>query len=404
MVHIDLIYILKSNSYMIKETKVTIPINIRNVSRYREIGYDFDFDPKVKTNLDVSINDISKNSKVKITSICDMCGSEGTISISKYWINWSRKGYNFYSCFNCKSNKRKMTSLDKWGVDSFSKTKEFKDKFKESSLLRYGVDNPNKDKSVRDKIKKTNLKKYGLVTPLLSDENKEKNRVWMSSDEFKLKSKKSIINKWGVDSFSKTDEFKCIISEKKDLIVDKIKKTFMSKYGTEYFSSTPQWLDMFRKTYDVRENLRKKTCINRYGVDNVSKLKDVQDKISKTKSDNGSIIHSDDLGHWDLYKRKVRKETNKNKKLLYEEWAGNDYYDNEFIKGYLSYNHTHRFYPTIDHKISVMYGFSNDIDPSEIGSMDNLCITKRYINSIKSSLTESDFKKFNPQMFAQNLS
>lgn len=388
---------------MIKETKVTIPINIRNVSRYKEMGYDFEFKIKEKTYLDVNINDVSKNSKVKITSICDVCGSEGTISISKYWTNWSRNGYNFYSCFKCKSNKKGMTSMDRWGVNSFSKTQEFKDKFKESSLIKYGVDNPNKDKRVRDKIKNTNLKKYGLVTPLLSNENIEKNRKWMSSDEFKLKSKKSIMDRWGVDSFSKTDRFKSIISEKKDLIVDKIKKTFLSKYGTEYFSRTPQWLDMFKKTYNVREDLRKKTCVDRYGVDNVSKLKEVQDKISKTKSENGTIIHSDDLGNWDLYKREVRRETNKNKKNLYEWWSGDDYYDNEFIKGYLSYTHTHRFYPTIDHKISVIYGFINGIDPSEIGSIDNLCITKRYINSIKRGLTESDFKKrINPQTSVQS--
>ena len=42
---------------------------------------------------------------------------------------------------------------------------------------------------------------------------REKNKKWMSSDEFKEKSKKSLIEKFGVDSYSKTIEFRKMISE-----------------------------------------------------------------------------------------------------------------------------------------------------------------------------------------------
>jgi hypothetical protein len=33
----------------------------------------------------------------------------------------------------------------------------------------------------------------------------------------------------------------------------------------------------------------------------------------------------------------------------------------------------------------------NDISPEEIGALDNLCITKRYINSMKGKLIENNF-------------
>jgi hypothetical protein len=33
----------------------------------------------------------------------------------------------------------------------------------------------------------------------------------------------------------------------------------------------------------------------------------------------------------------------------------------------------------------------NSIPPEEIGNINNLCITKRYINSMKNSLIEEDF-------------
>lgn len=48
-------------------------------------------------------------------------------------------------------------------------------------------------------------------------------------------------------------------------------------------------------------------------------------------------------------------------------------------------------YPTIDHKISVYYGFINNISPEEIGDISNLCITKRWINSTKRDSIESEF-------------
>ena len=48
------------------------------------------------------------------------------------------------------------------------------------------------------------------------------------------------------------------------------------------------------------------------------------------------------------------------------------FYDNELIIGYFSYTHTHRFYPTIDHKISTYYGFKNNISPLEIADIHNL--------------------------------
>jgi hypothetical protein len=139
------------------------------------------------------------------------------------------------------------------------------------------------------------------------------------------------------------------------------------------------------------DELRKETCLEKYGVDNVSKDKYIYEKVINTKELNGVIIPKELLSDWEIYKRKVRNITNSNKKYLYENWNGNDYYDNELIKGYLSHTSTHRFYPTIDHKISVYFGFMNDISPEEIGALDNLCITKRFINSMKGKLIENNF-------------
>jgi len=153
--------------------------------------------------------------------------------------------------------------------------------------------------------------------------------------------------------------------------VNKIKNTKLKKYGDEnYNNSYKMFLTKFEK-YGFYYNNTEKTY--------------------NTKLINGVIKSGDILKDWNLYKRDVKSITRKNKKSLYENWDGTDYYDGELIKGYLSNTHTHRFFPTIDHKISVYYGYINKIDPNIIGSIDNLCITKRFINSIKNSLIEEEF-------------
>ena len=72
--------------------------------------------------------------------------------------------------------------------------------------------------------------------------------------------------------------------------------------------------------------------------------------------------------------------------MLYKDWNGLDFYDNEIIKENKNIDSNDVSYPTIDHKISVKNGFDNNIEPIKIGELDNLCITKRCNNSSKGSL------------------
>jgi len=83
------------------------------------------------------------------------------------------------------------------------------------------------------------------------------------------------------------------------------------------------------------------------------------------------------------YRNEVKNLTKKAKKELLENWNGYDFYDNEYIKDNFNLDPTHKNYPTIDHKISVHYGFNNNIPSKEISKLDNLCFTKRTLNSIK---------------------
>jgi hypothetical protein len=363
---------------MIKEDKVLIPINLRNRSHYFKLGYNVNDD-----SILVSVSDLLKGSKVKITAICDICSSENKIQYNKYLVNFYRNDKFFYSCFSCKNIEREKTCYQKWGVSSYSKTEEFK----ESESIKWaGI------KKGSEKGKKTMIEKYGVDSYFKTDKMRDLNRKWMSSDEFKEKSKSKIREKWGVDSYSKTDEFKQSISSKKVETVEKIKSKFLEIYGFEYYSQTEEFkIKMSLKKEEIISKI-KKTCLERYGVDNVSKVENIKKSIISTKKEKGQIIPDCLVSEWCLYKKDVRRLTNKVKKELYENWNGYDYYDGEFIKGYFQHSHVHRFYPTIDHKLSTYYGFINGIDAKNISSLENLCITKRFINSEKNKKIESVFR------------
>lgn len=214
------------------------------------------------------------------------------------------------------------------------------------------IDNQNyyacSSKCSVEKYKKTNFDKYGVTHPLKSETVKEKY-------------KQTCNNKYGTDYFFQTEEFK-----------EKSKITCNEKYDCDYAMQSNEIKEKF-----------KISLLEKYGVENVSYLDVIQEKIKNTKIKNNIIQPDHLMDDFHLYKRKVKNYTLQNKKELFENWNGYDYYDGEYIKNNFDLNCLDRKYPTIDHKISLTYGFNNGIDPKIIGNIDNLCITKKYINSEK---------------------
>jgi hypothetical protein len=278
--------------------------------------------------------------------------------------------------------KSKQTSLNRYGKEHYSKTEEFKQIV---SDLHSGV-------NISERNKPTIQLKYGVDYYSQLPEMKESNRIWMSSDEFKDKSKDYFIKNYGVCQFSQTKEFKDIIKSKSKEILQKIKNTCMKKYGFDSFSKTQEFKNIFNSQVDEIIHKIKITCIERYGVDNVIKVDFIVSKMIETNILRGNYISDELLSEFYVYKKMVRKITNRNKNKLVENWDGYDYYDGEYIKDNFSLKHIDVNYPTIDHKISIFYGFMNDILFEEIGNINNLCFTKRSINSSKGRKIEKEFK------------
>ena len=179
---------------------------------------------------------------------------------------------------------------------------------------------------------------------------------------FTYKVKLSNIIKYGVENTSK-------LKEKQD----KWKKTNLKKFGVE---------NTFQSEI-IKEKIRQYYRDNFNGAEWNTQIKEVRDK-------NG-WLSDEDLDVLDKYNRIVRRLSLRNKKTLLENWDGYDYYDKEYIRDNFNLKFTNPNYPSIDHKISIKYGFLNGIDVHEISRLDNLCITKRKINSSKKYKTEEEY-------------
>ena len=93
---------------MIKEKTVDIKIVDRNIHRFKELGYNCNLDDIIP----IKIEDLSLNSHVIITAICDICGREKMIGYQSYNNNFSK--YNLYTCLKCSHIKNKKTCLEKY--------------------------------------------------------------------------------------------------------------------------------------------------------------------------------------------------------------------------------------------------------------------------------------------------
>ena len=159
----------------------------------------------------------------------------------------------------------------------------------------------------------------------------------------------------------------------------KREKTNMEKYGVRNISKS-----------EYSKQKQKQTNLLLYGHEYYFQSDEFKNKLRKKLIEKGYKIYNDDYSN---YCKTCESLTSKNKKELFEKWDGYDYYDNEYIKDNFKLNGNHKNYPTIDHKISQLYGFLNNIPPNDISKLENLCITKRYINSQKHSKTEDQFMK-----------
>jgi hypothetical protein len=186
---------------MILDKEVEIKMNGKHISYYRNLGYTCN----VGDTILIDINDVPKNSSVRINAVCSVCNSVTNTNYLSYRKSFE-KGY--YTCSQkCSIGKVKKTNLERYGVDAPAKSNYILQKMKDTTNERYGVDNIMFLETTKCKLKKTNLNKYGY-------ESATKHPDTLS------KMIKTNLERYGVDNCSKLDNIK-----------EKKRKSFEKNYG-----------------------------------------------------------------------------------------------------------------------------------------------------------------------------
>lgn len=97
-----------------------------------------------------------------------------------------------FICHNCRckiagnkestKQKRKLTCLEKFGVENPFQSEEKKEKIKQTCLERYGYENTAQVPEFIEKQKQTNIERYGVTCTLNTEENiKKKKKTWIKN-------------------------------------------------------------------------------------------------------------------------------------------------------------------------------------------------------------------------------
>lgn len=151
------------------------------------------------------------------------CGNRTTFN--KNWLDGYRK-FCSAKCAQSQENtkeKRRKTTLQKWGTDNVAKSEEVKKKQEQTNLAKWGTKSTAQADKVKEKYKKTVLSKWGKSH-------------YFQTDDFKLKAKKYYLEKYGVEHQLEVEEIK-----------ERIKQTCLKKYGVETYLNTQHARDSIKK-------------------------------------------------------------------------------------------------------------------------------------------------------------
>lgn len=150
------------------------------------------------------------------------------------------------------TNKRKVTMIERYGVEYTAQSNQLRDKAKHTNLERYGVDNPLANSNVRQKAYDTSVQRYGSLH--------------QSSQEGKQVRAATNLERYGATTPLGSEHIR-----------GKIDATLRDKYGTDVLAL-------------INPAKREQTICAKYGVNNVNQAHIPPDVLSKL-GDRGWLIN-----------------------------------------------------------------------------------------------------------------
>jgi len=257
---------------MIKDEFIEIKISKKNIKHFSSFYENIELKQIIK----VKPEELQNNSNVKVNVKCDLCVVERSIKYQAYYKNInSCPEYRIYTCDRCSHIKIKEFNRKKWGVDYYSQTEDYNNKFRSTMKSRYGVEYTLQSPELKEKSRTTTREKWGY------------NNIFENKNYIKEKFEE----KWGVDHPMKVQEIKekakeslhKKIQKEKDLINEKRKITNLNKWGLESYAETTEfkeymkefnlekWGKLWYMQTDEFKEKSKRTTLENWGCDNYLK-------------------------------------------------------------------------------------------------------------------------------------
>lgn len=280
---------------MILTKSITVTIHPNNMRYYKNLGYN---EIGVGDEIEVEVKKIKKGSHSIIRCKCDKCGIEKEMGYRDY-LSYNNETFGEYFCRKCSQFRLEETNVKKYGKKYPSQRIEILDKMKKTMLNKYGVENASQSEEIQMNKMETNNKRFGCDWGL-------------SNNEIKEKSKQTCLKKYGVKNISQVESIK-----------DKIKETCLKKYGVDNFTKT-----------DSYKEKSKKTCLNKYGVEFSYQSESTKEKIKQTLLKKYGVENV--LQNEEIYKKMIRSSFKikyyNNTPLYYQGTYEKDFLDKYFGK------------------------------------------------------------------------
>jgi len=204
----------------------------------------------------VDIKDAPLGSRSIILAKCDYCSTEKEIMYKNYNDN-IKKGGKYACSIKCGSLKAKESNLSRFGVESHFQLHDFKEKSKKTLLEKWGVDHISKSGDISDIKSKKMKDKSEEVSIRMKDYYS--NLTDYEIKEINKKRENTNLEKWGYRYISQVD-----------LIKNKIRQTNLEKWGGYTFES------------DVLKKKVMETNLEKWGFEYASKSEEIKNKTIKT--------------------------------------------------------------------------------------------------------------------------
>lgn len=219
----DLIY-----TFMIIDEIIKVKKNSNNFKHYSSLKYEVD----VNQYFHIKVQDLAKNSHINVNVKCDICGLEKTISYFSYQRNINASDEGMYTCIKCSKIKSKKTNLERYGAEYPIQNEDIKNKRKHNNYIKYGVDEPAKLEVCINKVKSTKKERYGV-----------------ENFNNQVKSKQTKLEKYNDANYTNRVKYVQTCLERYDLenvsemdwVKEKKKMTFLKNFGVDNYSKSEQF-------------------------------------------------------------------------------------------------------------------------------------------------------------------